>query len=113
AEALAVTMASLSNGTLHLMALGDRSGRMPLFVPEDESMASLADWTDGRVGSVDVTSCEMRPLDDLVSSGEVPRPDFIKCDVEGAEPRVFAGARATLDQVMAPIIMYEANTLSA
>jgi FkbM family methyltransferase len=113
AGALAVTVASLRNARLHLIALGDHAGTLPLFVPEDQSMASLADWTDGRVGPVEAASCEMRPLDDLVLAGEVPLPDFVKCDVEGGEPRVFAGARATLDQVTAPIILYEANRLSA
>jgi hypothetical protein len=37
-------------------------------------------------------------LDDLVESGELPEPQFMKVDVEGAELRVFAGARRLLER---------------
>src|SRR5216684_2383008 len=80
--ALAVTVSALRNATLHAFALGERPGRATLFVPEDESMASLADWTDGRVGPVGSATCEVKRLDDLIASRELPLPDFIKCDVE-------------------------------
>jgi hypothetical protein len=49
ASTLAVTISSLRNARLHPVALGERAGRATLFVPEDQSMASLADWTGGRV----------------------------------------------------------------
>ena len=39
----------------------------------------------------------------------IARPDFIKCDVEGAELMVFTGGRKTLDCVEAPIILFEAR----
>lgn len=38
----------------------------------------------------------LRRLDALVASGEIPPPDFIKIDVEGAETLVLSGAAATL-----------------
>lgn len=37
-----------------------------------------------------------RSLDSLVQTGEVSPPDFIKVDIEGAEPAFVAGARALL-----------------
>jgi FkbM family methyltransferase len=37
-------------------------------------------------------------LDDLVESGELPEPQFMKVDVEGAELRAFAGARRLLER---------------
>jgi FkbM family methyltransferase len=110
---LQATARHLRNTVIHAIALSDCSARATLFVPEDESMASLRDWTEGRVGAVRQTTCELEPIDLLRSQGVCPAPDFIKCDVEGAELRVFSGARHTLDCPNAPIILYEANFRAA
>jgi hypothetical protein len=40
-------------------------------------------------------------------------PDFIKCDVEGAELLLFEGAKTTLDRPEAPSVIYEANLAAA
>lgn len=108
-EALDCTVGQLGNGRLLTVALSDSLGRRSLFVPENRSMASLADWTAGSGGAVRAIECEETPLDRLVDQGTVPRPDFVKCDVEGAESLVFRGARRMLDRADAPIVMYEAN----
>jgi FkbM family methyltransferase len=110
---LAATVRLLPNTTLHSFGLADHASTATLFVPEDQSMASLADWTEGRVGAVVRRRCDLRRLDDLVEAGEVARPAFIKCDVEGGEFNVFTGARATLDRPDAPILLYEADLRSA
>ena len=49
----------------------------------------------------------------MIETGVIPPPDFIKCDVEGAELRVFQGARKTLDRLDAPIILFEANACAS
>jgi len=40
--------------------------------------------------------CIADRLDDLVESGVLPVPDYIKIDVDGFEPKVIAGARRTI-----------------
>jgi FkbM family methyltransferase len=114
-EALAY-VASVSGATitLHRFGLSDHNGDATLFIPHgDESMSSMSDWTEGRVGAIEPVRCEFHRLDDVMTAEGLPRPDFIKCDVEGAERRVFEGARAILDRVDAPCVLYEANTLCA
>jgi FkbM family methyltransferase len=110
---LLATASRLSNATVHAVGLGDRSGPATLFIPEDQSMASLEDWTEGRAGRVHEATCTLRRIDEMVDTGELPRPDFIKCDVEGGELGVFAGAARVLNRADAPIILYEANARSA
>jgi FkbM family methyltransferase len=110
------TTAGLGNATLCPYGLSDRAQKAELFVPEDNSMASLADWTKGgggQAGETRTVSCEVRIMDELVEAGDLPRPDFIKCDVEGAELMVFRGGRRTLDRTDAPVILFEANALTA
>jgi FkbM family methyltransferase len=108
-SALRETIRRLPNTTLHMFGLADREGDATLFVPEDQSMSSLTDWTEGRVGTVRHTVCTLRTMDALIDAGEVPPPDFIKCDVEGAELAVFTGGARALDRKDAPIVLYEAN----
>jgi FkbM family methyltransferase len=112
---LAWTAASCGNVTLHRFGLSDCDGRVALFVPPplDDSMASLEDWTEGRVGAVDRVACDVRRLDPMLAAGELPQPNFVKCDVEGAERRVFEGARSIFDRADAPIVLFEANARSA
>jgi hypothetical protein len=57
--------------------------------------------------------CEVRRLDRMVANGELPQPDFVKCDIEGAEGRVFEGARSIVERADAPIVLFEANARSA
>ncbi len=110
---LAATVARLPNATLHAVALADQCAAATLFVPEDESMASLSDWTAGRVGLVSRSACHVERLDDLIEAGRVPQPVFVKCDVEGSEFRVLSGGRRALEREDAPVVLYEANARSA
>jgi FkbM family methyltransferase len=112
--ALRHTVGQLGNATLYAFALSNKDGRSALFVPSDHSTASLADWTvsspvfsdDGPSNEV---TCDERRTDNLIEEHALPPPDFIKCDVEGAELLVFEGARQTLNRVDGPIILFEAN----
>lgn len=107
------SLAPLANVELIKVALADREGEAGLFVPEDASMASLQNWTDGVVGEVHEVKCKIQVLDKMVEAGELPVPHFIKCDVEGAELSVFKGAIKTLDRTDAPVLLFELNTSAA
>ena len=117
--ALELTVKGLRNTTLQPFALSDRNTDATLFVPDDSSMASLADWTSAgdlgewrerqRMRQPRTMTCPRRRLDDLVAGGVVAAPDFIKCDVEGAELMVFEGGRRTLDREDAPLILFESR----
>ncbi len=71
-------------------AVGERTGRALFDEDRGSGTGRLAE--DGRL-SVPLVS-----LDDLVASGELPPPDFIKVDVEGGELVVLQGARSILDR---------------
>lgn len=103
------TMSGLANARLVEAALSDQNGSSTLFVPLDHSMASLARWVPGADGGSQDMECRVRRLDDLVAAGEVSLPEFIKCDVEGAELKAFRGGRGLLDRADAPIVLFEAN----
>jgi FkbM family methyltransferase len=113
---LSLTVMTLGDAaTLYPFALSNKSEIATLFVPEDASMGSLANWTIGRAGfrEIHTIDCEVRRIDNLVDSGTIPPPDFIKCDVEGAELMVFQGGCKILNRANAPIIMFEANVYNA
>ena len=91
---------------VHGLALAEVAGELPFYIPSDESMASLGNWrtSDPNIRTVVVPVVQ---LDDLVESTPFRFPDFIKVDVEGAEARVFGGARRLLDRADAPVIWFE------
>jgi FkbM family methyltransferase len=109
--ALRKTITHLNNVFLYPYALSNESTITNLYVPpHNPDVASLADWTEEEYGETHTESCEQQRLDELIELGVVPYPQFIKCDVEGAELNVFQGAIATLDRVNAPIILFESNS---
>ena len=59
-------------------------------------------------GSIEV---RLASLDELISSGMVGRPHFVKIDVEGAESEVLAGAGALLRE-KPPVIPLSAHGIS-
>ena len=73
------------------------------YYPEDSGNASMADVT-GR-NNIQVIPCRVMKLDDFVAREKVG-PDFIKCDVEGAELLVFQGGERTLSEFK-PIVLVE------
>jgi FkbM family methyltransferase len=117
------TIAGLGNTKLYPVALSDEEVDSMLYVPDDHSMGSLADWTKSGppgllprmlgFGQTHTLDCRQRRMDQLISEEHLPFPSFIKCDVEGAELRVFKGGHNALNRADAPIILFEAGVKSA
>jgi FkbM family methyltransferase len=108
------TVTGLSNTRLFPFALSDETGKTEFYLPSDHLLGSLADWTRGRVREKATRlSCEQRTVDNLVQQQTLPVPEFVKCDVEGAELKVFRGARETFNRAAAPIILFEANVYTS
>ncbi|MBK8727243.1 MAG: FkbM family methyltransferase [Holophagaceae bacterium] len=76
--------------------LSDNDGEFPFyFYPEGSGNASAVDLSG--LPSVQQLACRVRRMDDFTAASGLS-PDFIKCDVEGAELMVFMGGRATLER---------------
>jgi hypothetical protein len=54
--------------------------------------------------------CVVGKLDSLVARGEIQAPTHIKIDVDGIEPKVVAGAAATLRNPAVRSLLIETNT---
>jgi FkbM family methyltransferase len=80
-------------------ALGSRPGEVPLYLYKHSTNASLI-HKDDALGSEKVESAE---LDDLAK--ELPVPDLIKIDVEGAEIEVLEGGIGYLREVRPALIV--------
>lgn len=90
-----IEAAAIGNVQVHNCALSDRAGRMRLYVPLEgtravHTRASLEKPTG---------PCEMIDVDvRTVDSFDLPRVDFIKMDVEGAEAAALRGAAGTIER---------------
>lgn len=78
-------------------AVGAAGGRAQLLVVGEASWSHLA--STGRHADVrDEIDVRVVAIDELVASGEIPPPDVLKIDTEGAELQALEGMRATLEQ---------------
>lgn len=78
----------VANVTVMEVAVSDRSGEVAFDEGQGNSMGHIA--LSGQIRVRTVT------LDELVHKGELPTPDYIKIDIEGAEMLALTGAKATL-----------------
>jgi FkbM family methyltransferase len=86
------------NITVHALAVSDRSGSGVLQVPvhNGQRIDALASLEPGRAPGGDSCVVPLSTLDALLAGER--RVSFLKCDVEGHEQRVFAGAARILGQ---------------
>ncbi len=79
-----VRLNSLTNVTVEALAVAATSGEAHFRTASHASMGGLRD--DGNLHVITAS------LDDLLASGRIPAPDFIKMDIEGAEGAALRGA---------------------
>jgi FkbM family methyltransferase len=76
-----------SNTKILPYAVSSATGEMSFGWKEDQRASSIASHLGGSGWTVPV-----RQIDALIASGELPAPDFLKIDVEGAEIELLRGA---------------------
>ena len=99
------------NVSIQPFALGDKSchSEMYIVLGKKTGLNSLRPPAASVVTTT--VPVEVRTLDELIESGAIPRPDFIKLDVEGAELSVIRGALKLLSKRQRPVIMAEVESL--
>lgn len=104
------TAGGCANFTLNNFALGDAEGAITIHLPgDDDGQASMRRHNSGSwaaAAAVRACDCRVKTLDGYAAG--IPRIDFIKCDVEGAELLVVKGGAKTLER-LSPILFLEAN----
>lgn len=103
-DSLRLTVSELSNCFLYEVALSDKNSAIDFYIADEPSMSGIADCT----GSGRRITVESVRLDDFYKRQSLPLPDFIKCDIEGAELSCFLGAREIIHKAL-PVILFEAN----
>lgn len=108
--------ANFNNFNCFNVALSDFNGAADFFVPEEATMGSLTNWTHDDdmsgitkyAGDVSQMRVKVMTLDHFVKENNLPLPDFIKIDVEGAEINIFKGGRKTIESAR-PVIFFEVS----
>jgi len=91
------------------VALGAEDGEALLKVMPDASMGKLANSSfQSEATALSEMSVTVRKIDSLLQTREIPPPDVVKIDVEGAEADVLTGAREML-RVSRPTMFLEAH----
>lgn len=110
---LRLAVEGLNNVTLVQQGLSSVPNKAPVFIPNgDLGQSSLVRHDSGSWSSD--TSCreetvDLTTLDIFIASNEIHALDFVKIDVEGAEPHVLSGGEAAITRFK-PIIYIELNS---
>lgn len=100
----------------YCIALSDRAGYDKLFLStfgaggSCHTFGASLDFANRPRVAPYAQGCVAAKLDDLVAAQAVPVPTHIKIDVDGLEPQVVSGARATLADARVRSVLVEINT---
>jgi FkbM family methyltransferase len=113
-EQLQRNVTSFQNVNLNRCALGDVEGTESIHVPRrDFSQAALIPHSVRSWRNLDSSQilifrrCSVATLDRYVSARRIGDLALVKCDVEGAEMRVFRGATSLLRRTTPPMWFFE------
>jgi FkbM family methyltransferase len=101
---LLLNTADRANVKVFPSALGREEGTATFYNAESVDMSSFTAPALGIPIRSEEQVC-VTPLDRIVADRALPFPNVIKCDVEGGEEPVFAGAEAVLS--CSPMILFE------
>jgi len=87
-------------------ALSDENGEASFLISAETTWGKLASVSSTVAKQVGEIKVPVRRLDSMIAGGELPLPDLIKIDVEGAEVAVLKGARESLNKAR-PIMLIE------
>jgi len=82
--------------SVHRYALSDESGTAELAITLDQTGPAGHSLVTGSEGDSDTITVETAVGDELVDELDLPTPDIVKIDVEGAEWQVLSGLESTL-----------------
>ncbi len=102
----AVSASHRANITVLDFAASDSSGTAMIRTAGNDSMASLV-WHKDDPAAAEY-SIRTEPIDRLVASGRLPKPAFVKIDVEGADGKVIQGMTQTIAECR-PVIFVECS----
>jgi FkbM family methyltransferase len=104
-----IELNSLRNIRLFELAASDKSGEAVIRLAENLATASLV-WHRNNPDATEL-SIKTVAVDDLVATGDLAHPAFVKIDVEGAEGAVLLGMRRTL-AASKPVLFVECSDAS-
>jgi FkbM family methyltransferase len=99
----------------YCMGLADEPGLTTLHIADlrvggsCHAVGQALDFEHQPLNAVFAQGCAAQTVDELVRSRQIPAPDHIKIDVDGFEPKVIAGARATLADAAVKSLLIETN----
>ena len=103
-----VALNQLNNITTMNVAASDRSGETTIRIPESLSMSSMV-WHRNDPSAIEL-QIKTVVIDELVKTGHLPAPQFVKIDVEGAEGLVLQGMRDTIAS-RKPVLFLECSEI--